>query len=277
MLVVLCIGVILSILCLVIFQKWWSWAIPWICAYLLEYGMRINRGRFEPPLYKTISAYLKPKRPQIIEQKTKVAFKINHISQLTIRDFIQCKFFGNYDSLKLHIALYHDNEIENHFAILCQQYQEAKKESHITEYANLKGGLMAIEYGWAVVNIWANMLNERYSVSVADGLRKLYPQFKFSKEGWRNDLEQVKMIEETQGAIKHMRFETALTKLESTSQSKEVSNKDQYSNFLATIRDCSKLFGTIDINVTYMDMLAVYEIGLAEEIKRLERQIKENQ
>ncbi len=273
MLVALCLGVILSIFLLTVYHNWYAPLIPWLCAYLLEYCLRLNQGRFTPPLYQTISTYAKTKKRPVMPQTTNVAFKINSSSQLMIADFIQCKFFGNYDSLKLHIAIYNNAELEQHFARLCQQYQEVKKDKNTSEYVKVKGGLLAIEYQWAVVNTWANMLNERYSDAVADGLRKLYPLFKFNAESWRSDLAQVKIIEDTTGAIKHHRFETALAKLESTA-TKDISNKEQYANFLAVIRDCRKLFGSFDINTTSMDELAVYEIGLSEEIKRLEEQIR---
>ncbi len=273
MLIVLCLGVILSIFLLVVFRTWYAPLIPLVCAYLLEYCLRLNQGRFTPPLYQTISTYAKTKKRPAMPQITKVAFKINSSSQLMIADFIQCKFFGNYDSLKLHIAIYNNAELEQHFARLCQQYQEVKKDKNTSEYVKVKGGLASIEFGWQIVNIWAEMLNDRYSNGVAGGLRTFYPQFKFSEQSWRDDLAQVKIIEDTTGAIKHHRFETALAKLESTT-SKDISNKEQYANFLAVIRDCRKLFGSFDINTTSMDELAVYEIGLSEEIKRLEEQIK---
>ena len=282
MLIVLCFGISLSILLDVIYRNLWAWSVPWLCAYFLEYILRVSKGDFTPPLVNGIIGYFRgvkfKKKRQVVaenQQKPKVAFKISNISELTIKDFIQCKFFGNYECLKLHIAIYTDADIENHFYNLCQQYQEAKKDKNISEYAKLKGGIMAIEYGWAIVNIWANMLNERYSHPVADGLRKLYPQFKFSHESWRDDLVQVKDIEETKGRMKYDRLGSSLNKLESLN-SVNISNKDQYSNFLSTIRDCSKLFGTIDINTTYMDMMAVYEIGLQEEIKRLDEEIRKN-
>jgi hypothetical protein len=192
---------------------------------------------------------------------------IADIDTWILKDFIQCRFFGNLSS----IGTGSKEQLSDAFNTLMAQYVDFKGDEAIQAYATLRGRKARIELQWTLIDNIAKMMQVSYDADCAATLREMYSDlgYEFSPTSYIKDFEMIAKAELTT-KFTYDELTKQIEDLDKGATDKEIPLETQYGYFLDLIVQLEKHLGfRLNKNEITVSELAKYEKDYHAEYKRL--------
>ncbi len=219
---------VISIVLLLRFKHWIITSVLISLPFDIEYALRCYKAK------KVLIPQFGEKQPKE-EAKQPEANIITSISDLTVKQFIQCYAYGKYSVLGIGT----DEQLKDGWGVLFSQYHEARKDDSLINYLKLIKQIKILELHRYLITTICAIMKQRYSQSAADVLRSKYPAYKFSKESFEKDL---KMVEAAEISNK-LKYENLLKQLkirEDANGGKELSPEEKEQDIIDSLIDIRK-------------------------------------
>lgn len=196
--------------------------------------------------------------------------KHESILTLTMGDFLKCLIDENFS------VLGHEIEDENYrfWQKILSQYYTASENRDVIDYVSAVRDANSALLSLKLVETLEICLNEMYVESACISLNKLYPQFTFSKETYKEDIKRLLGYK----IADKIKYDNALKELEQTSVTSEriLSKEQKYENYIRAMFDISKFEGVkYDMTMTVLEF-AIASKRLTAYIEHMEKQARQN-
>lgn len=219
---------------------WWGWCVPIGLLLTFEGLYKVWNWLKERKTRKSVVTTLPT--TEVVKEPNLIA----NIADLPLKSFIQCCVYENLTVLGEGTP----EQIADAWGNLLKQYHNARGDENLRKRMELLLKIKALEKRAAIVTLITEYMERTYNQHAANVLKTLYPQFKFTEETIKADLQKVKAGEIKTG----LNYEKLVKQYESMAgdDKKAVPDKEQqecaYMDILADINQIEHSNYSVEIS-----------------------------